>query len=263
MASRCLRLHAAQPSAAPGTDCRAATLCAGWHLAALAVAVRRAALYAESAGPHWLLGPLVCGLRVLSAGARPWLLRPRFSSRSYGSRRAALDRRVGLVVRFRSRCRPPVRRLASCPCARRPPPGPFRGPGPYLVLRALVGALRAPGARRAGPARSARAGLAVAVGGLLPRLAGVGLWASPLAGSLRGLPLPPSRLLGSGRPLRPLLASRAPPLRRSPGPVGGGAARLVLWPLRGWAVIGASSQTTPQTLAGQTPRRPRQQGYGR
>lgn len=59
----------------------------------------------------------------------------------------------------------------------------------------------------------------------------------------------------------PLLASRAPPLRRSPGPVGGGAARLVPGRFADGSER-ASSYPPPQTFAGQTPRRPRQQGYG-
>lgn len=91
-------------------------------------------------------------------------------------------------------------------------------------------------------------------------------WARVVAGVARAWPrrLLCGRLcsLRSLRGLRPLPASRAPPLRRSLGPVSGGAARLIHWPLRGF--IGserASSRSNPQTVAGQQPRKSCQQGY--
>lgn len=229
-------------------------------MAALLVAVRRAACTLARRGRPGSLAR--CSLRVgsLPAGARPWLLRPRCAAASYGSAPAAFARWVGVVLRARSRGRPPVHRLASCPCARRPPPGPLCGPGPYLVLRALVGALRAPGARRAGPARSSRAGLAGSCWGAFAPARGcwsVGVSARWLAARPSAPALPPPRLRAFASALAGVPCAPAAPVARA-----GWWRRCAPCPLAAarWAVIGASSQTTPRPAAGQTPRRPRQQG---
>ena len=69
----------------------------------------------------------------------------------------------------------------------------------------------------AGACRPLPRGLLKRTGGFTPRLAGVGLWAPPLRCASGGLRRSRLRFAPC---LRPLPASRAPPLRRSPGPVG-------------------------------------------
>ena len=215
-------------------------------MAALLVAVRRAACTLARRGRPGSLAR--CSVRgcSLPPGARPWLLRPGCAAASSGSAPAASSRRVGVVVRLRSRGPPPSCQLFAQPFVCVAPLVRARLARPVILCSA---SLRARGARLAPLAR----------GGQQATPAG-------LASRARGAFRPGSRVWVCGRlrfAARPWALPRPvrPPLRRSPGPVGGGAARLILWPLRGWAVIGASSQTTPQTLAGQTPRRPRQQGY--
>lgn len=205
------------------------------------MAVRRAACTLARRGRPGSLARCSVRSGSLSAGARPWLLRPRCASASYGSAPAAFARWVGVVLRARSRGRPPVHRLASCPCARRPPPGPLCGPGPYLVLRALVGALRAPGARRAGPARSSRAGLAGSCWGAFAPARGcwsVGVSARLLAARPSAPALPPPRLRASASALAGVPCAPAAPVARAgwwrrcaPCP----------WPLRGRAVKGQAA----------------------
>lgn len=214
-------------------------------MAALLVAVRRAACTLARRGRPGSLAR--CSVRgcSLPPGARPWLLRPGCAAASYGSAPAASSRRVGVVVRLRSRGPPPSCHLFAPPSVCVAPLVRARLARPVILCSA---SLRARGARLAPLARGGQqatpAGLASrARGGFPPRLAGVGLWASPLRCAAVGL-----------------AASRAPPLRRSPGPVGGGAARLVL-DRCAVGSEGASSLTTPQTFAGQMPRRPCQQGY--
>ena len=159
-ASRCLRLHAAQPSAAPGTDCRAALsppVCT-WLLSLWPFAARP--LRASARGRSWLLGPLLAAVRragtaasALRAahGARP--ARPRCGVATPCSivpsvRPCASSWRRARAALLRPRCRCPWpqsrrRGVASSSAAARPfsPQRRARRSCPPFPRRALAGAL--------------------------------------------------------------------------------------------------------------------------
>lgn len=190
-------------------------------MAALLVAVRRAAdALARGGRPGSLAWLSARGAAAsLLAGARLRLLRP--------SRRWPLlqSRRRG-----RAFCRrggsPPSPRAALCAS-----PLPPSRPGGRLMRYFNAG------------------GRGFALGPRAP-------WARVVAGVARALPrrLLCGRLRLRLRGLRPLPASRAPPLRRSPGPVGGGAARLVLGRCADGSE-GGKGPSEPSTIRGPAARR--------
>lgn len=154
-------------------------------MAALLVAVRRAACTLARRGRPGSLAR--CSVRgcSLPPGARPWLLRPGCAAASSRSAPAASSRRVGVVVRLRSRGPPPSCRLFAPPSVCVAPLVRARLARPVILCSA---ALRARGARLAPLARGGQqatpAGLAHALGGLSAPARGC--WSVGVSATLRG-----------------------------------------------------------------------------